>query len=1084
VVVPAGFGGVFYSLVVEVLDMLETHGVVCAGPRATDVADVVADAGVPVETASTPLEAAEGLLGDGCLVLAVDEGTDPSLLAAVRERAPTATVVVVVADAVDAALAKAAVDADVAAIATPDDDVPSVVANAVADAAAATDSAVAAAASVMNVDGDWRGHVVDRLFETSPDRLLVVGADGTVVRANDRARERFAISIGESSTGDVDVYDTDGEYVPPEARPWANVFRTGRASYGHQFRVDPDDRESSWHVVDVVPLGDGPDAAFVSFRDVTDDERARERLRERKEELAAELDETLERVTDAFFALDDDWRFTYVNDTAAELIDVDPEALQGESIWDAFPEAVGTTFEDRYRTAMRDQQPMAFEEYYPPLSTWFAVRAYPSDSGLSVYFQDVTDRKAREDALNERLTQQEVVSELSTEAIERADVDGFLRTATERVVETLDADGGRLLEYGDGDPAGDARVRASVGDGGGLEGTIQERTGEAGAGEADPDGDGSARAEAGTVATAEVGAGESPWGELVVTDVSPEAFSRYDRRFVRSVANVVASAIDRRRRERALETKNERLAALDQLSRVVRDINRELSGFSSREEIERVVCERLANASSYAFAWIGDVDDNGDVYVRTEAGVEGALDDRELTVDDGGLAAPAVEALRERSLAATQVVRTDAVADEWREHAERAGYRSSVAVPLAHEDETYGVLNLYADRPHAFDGRERRVVQQLGEIVGLAIALAERDRELAERERQYRTLAENVPNASVTMFDANGEYVTVAGTLFEDAVGVTDDDLVGRRPEDVDALPPETRTALGAANDDALAGERVEREVAVDGRTFFVRAIPTRDDGTITGGISLKQDVTERQERRRKLEHERERLEYVNRLLRHNLLNSLNVAHARTNLLEGHVDESVRGHLETASSRLDEMIDFVETMRSLMHILVGDDHECEPIALREVLETEVAKLEAAYDVTVRAEALPVVDVVADELLPEVFENLLVNAVQHNDADHRGVFVDVDVAATAGEATVYVADNGPGVPPEMRDGLVDKGEKGFDSPGTGFGLYLVRETVDADGDTVEVVDDDHAGATFGVTLPLAAEYVEDADDERP
>jgi len=1064
--------------------MLETHGVVCAGPRATDVADVVADAGVPVETASTPLEAAEGLLGDGCLVLAVDEGTDPSLLAAVRERAPTATVVVVVADAVDAALAKAAVDADVAAIATPDDDVPSVVANAVADAAAATDSAVAAAASVMNVDGDWRGHVVDRLFETSPDRLLVVGADGTVVRANDRARERFAISIGESSTGDVDVYDTDGEYVPPEARPWANVFRTGRASYGHQFRVDPDDRESSWHVVDVVPLGDGPDAAFVSFRDVTDDERARERLRERKEELAAELDETLERVTDAFFALDDEWRFTYVNDTAAELIDVDPEALQGESIWDAFPEAVGTTFEDRYRTAMRDQQPMAFEEYYPPLSTWFAVRAYPSDSGLSVYFQDVTDRKAREDALNERLTQQEVVSELSTEAIERADVDGFLRTATERVVETLDADGGRLLEYGDGDPTGDARVRASVGDGGGLEGTIRERTGEAGGGDADFGGDGPARAEAGTVATAEVGAGESPWGELVVTDVSPEAFSRYDRRFVRSVANVVASAIDRRRRERALETKNERLAALDQLSRVVRDINRELSGFSSREEIERVVCERLANASSYAFAWIGDVDDDGDVYVRTEAGVEGALDDRELTVDDGGLAAPAVEALRERSLAATQAVRTDAVADEWREHAERAGYRSSVAVPLAHEDETYGVLNLYADRPHAFDGRERRVVQQLGEIVGLAIALAERDRELAERERQYRTLAENVPNASVTMFDANGEYVTVAGTLFEDAVGVTDDDLVGRRPEGVDALPPETRTALGAANDDALAGERVEREVAVDGRTFFVRAIPIRDDGTITGGISLKQDVTERQERRRKLEHERERLEYVNRLLRHNLLNSLNVAHARTNLLEGHVDESVRGHLETASSRLDEMIDFVETMRSLMHILVGDDHECEPIALREVLETEVAKLEAAYDVTVRAEALPVVDVVADELLPEVFENLLVNAVQHNDADHRGVFVDVDVDATAGEATVYVADNGPGVPPEMRDGLFDKGEKGFDSPGTGFGLYLVRETVDAYGGTVEVVDDDHAGATFGVTLPLAAEYAGDADDERP
>lgn len=1032
--------------------MLETHGVVCAGPRATDVADDVAEAGVPVELATTAVEAADRLEESGCLVLAVDADTDGATLERVRERAPSATLVVV-ANTVDPDLAKAAVAVDAAALVTPADDVAVAVADAVADET--DDSAFAAAAAATDEDDDWRGHVVDRLFETSPDRLVVVAEDGTVVRANDLAREEFAISIGETSTGDVDVYDTDGEFLPPDARPWASVFRTARASYGHQFRIVPDDRAPSWYVVDVVPLGSDPDAAFVAFRDVTDDERARERLQERKEELAAELDETLERVTDAFFALDDDWEITYINDTASDLIDVDPDAVQEKSLWEVFPEAVGTTFEEQYRMAMTDQEPVAFEEYYPPLSTWFAVRAYPSESGLSVYFQDVTDRKEREKALNERLTQQEVVSDLSREAIERADVDGFLRTATERVVETLDADGGRLLEYADGGPASDARLRAAVGDCESLEGTVQSVSG---------------AATGGSVVRKEVGAGEAPWGELVVTDDRPDAFSTHDRRFVRSVANVVASAIDRRRRERALETKNERLAALDQLSRVVRDINRELSGYSSREEIERVVCERLANASSYEFAWVGDVDEDGELSVRTEAGVEGVLDERELAVDDGRVAAPAVKALRGDTLAATQDVRTDAVADEWREHAEAEGYRSSVAVPLAHEDETYGVLNLYADRPHAFDGRERRVVQQLGEIVGLAIALAERDRELHERERQYRTLAENVPNASVTMFDTDGAYVTVAGTLFEDAVGLADDALVGRRPEDVEALPASARDALGAAHDDALAGTRVEREIAVDGRTFFVRAIPIRDDGAITGGIGFKQDVTERRERRQELEHERERLEYVNRLLRHNLLNSLNVAHARTNLLEGHVDESVRGHLDTASSRLDEMIDFVETMRSLMHILVDDDHDTEPIALGDVLETEVAKLKEAYDVTVHAEDLHPVDVAADELLPEVFENLLVNAVQHNDAAHPEVFVDLEVDGTA--ATVYVADNGPGVPAAMRDGLFEKGEKGFDSPGTGFGLYLVRETVDAYGGTVEVVDDEYDGATFAVSLPLA------------
>ncbi|MFC6951811.1 PAS domain-containing protein [Halorubellus litoreus] len=1074
--------------------MPDSHGIVCTGDGAGAVAATLAASDVDVEHVDGVETAVERAQTGAGVVLAVDAETDPAVVGRVRERLPKSPVVVV-ASAVDGALASAAVDANVTAFCTVDDDVVGTVERAFEpvwatarvpavnrDGEAALGAASAASEGrstpreVMGDDesriGDasqpgprpavdnWRGHVVDRLFETSPDRLVVFEPDGTVVRANDRAREEFAISIGETRTGDVDVYDTDGEFVSPDARPWASVFRTGEASYGHQFRVDPVDGESAWYVVDVVPLGDDPVAAFASFRDVTDDERARERLRQRKNELVAELDETLERVTDAFFALDDEFQFTYVNETAAELIDVDPEAVTGESIWEAFPQAAGTTFADQYRAAMREQESVAFEEYFPPLSTWFAVRAYPSESGLSVYFQDVTDRKHREEALNERLAQQEVVSELSREAIERADVDGFLRQATERTAETLGASSASLLEFGDGGPESEARVRACVGDADAVEGTVDVQPTSV-----------HDREDPGVVA-AEVGANDAPWGELVVTVADPDAVSADDRRFVRSVANVVASAIDRKRRERTLATKNERLAALDQLSRVVRDINRELSGYSSREEIERVVCERLANASSYEFAWIGDADGDGDVYVRTEAGVDGVLDERDLSLDASAANAPAATALREDALAATQDVRTGHVDDEWRAHAEAEGYRSSVAVPLVHEDETFGVLSIYADRPHAFDGRERRVVEQLGEVVGLAIALAERDRELRERERQYRTLAENVPNATVTMFDTECAYVTVAGSLYERVLGVDEDALVGSAPGDVDALPEPVRDTLCSAHEDALAGDLVEREVALDDRTLVVRAIPVRDDGSITGGISLAQDVTERRERRAQLEHERERLEYVNRLLRHNLLNSLNVAHARTDMLEGHVDESVEGHLETAASRLAEMIDFVETMRSLMHILVEDDHDSEPIALDAVLDSEIEKLEGAFDVAVDAEGLPGIAVAADELLPEVFENLLVNAVQHNDATDPEVFVDVAVDEEAETATVYVADNGSGVDESMRDDLFRKGEKGFDSPGTGFGLYLVRETVDAYGGEVALVDDEHSGATFAVTLPLA------------
>jgi signal transduction histidine kinase len=111
-----------------------------------------------------------------------------------------------------------------------------------------------------------------------------------------------------------------------------------------------------------------------------------------------------------------------------------------------------------------------------------------------------------------------------------------------------------------------------------------------------------------------------------------------------------------------------------------------------------------------------------------------------------------------------------------------------------------------------------------------------------------------------------------------------------------------------------------------------------------------------------------------------------------------------------------------------------------------------------------------VAVAANELLEEVVENLLVNAVQHNDKPTPEVTVAVD--ADEETATLTVADNGPGVAPDMEAKLFDKGAKGFDSPGTGFGLHLVREIVEAYGGDVSVENLTPTGTKFTVTLPRA------------
>ena len=105
----------------------------------------------------------------------------------------------------------------------------------------------------------------------------------------------------------------------------------------------------------------------------------------------------LESITDAFFGLDHAWCFTYLNSKAEHLLLRTRTELLGKSIWEEFPQAVGSTFEREYRRAAQERITVSFEEFYPPLNTWFEVRAYPSAEGISVFFRDINARRQIEE---------------------------------------------------------------------------------------------------------------------------------------------------------------------------------------------------------------------------------------------------------------------------------------------------------------------------------------------------------------------------------------------------------------------------------------------------------------------------------------------------------------------------------------------------------------------------------------------------------------------------------------------------------------------------------------------------------------
>jgi PAS domain S-box-containing protein len=126
--------------------------------------------------------------------------------------------------------------------------------------------------------------------------------------------------------------------------------------------------------------------------------RAESELRDSERRLA----HTLASITDGFVTLDREWRFTFVNKEAEELLRKPHAALIGRVVWEVFPEMVGGDLYRSFQRAAAERVMVEVEASPPGTAQYFSSRVYPSlDGGLSVYFQDITQRKQTEEALRD-----------------------------------------------------------------------------------------------------------------------------------------------------------------------------------------------------------------------------------------------------------------------------------------------------------------------------------------------------------------------------------------------------------------------------------------------------------------------------------------------------------------------------------------------------------------------------------------------------------------------------------------------------------------------------------------------------------
>lgn len=353
----------------------------------------------------------------------------------------------------------------------------------------------------------------------------------------------------------------------------------------------------------------------------------------------------------------------------------------------------------------------------------------------------------------------------------------------------------------------------------------------------------------------------------------------------------------------------------------------------------------------------------------------------------------------------------------------------------------------------------------------------EHEKALEAAQEELRQIVDLVPDL-IFVKNREGKYL-LANKATAEAYGLTPEEVEGKleadiipsvddseefRTDDVEVIESGEPRKIPEEELTTADGERRILET-----TKIPYQIPDSGEDAVLG---YARDVTELKEYEQRLEDQRDNLEVINQVVRHDIRNELQLVLGYAEILREHVAEDDAEYIQQILNATRDALDITTTAREVTKVMLRSEADRTPVGVQHVLETQMDDVRANYERTIVsvAGAIPDVRVLADDMLESVFRNLLNNAIVHNDKELR----EVTVSATADDERIRirVADNGPGIPDDHKEAVFGKEQKGLDSSGTGVGLYLVETLVTQYGGDVRIEDNDPDGAIFVVELPLA------------
>lgn len=365
----------------------------------------------------------------------------------------------------------------------------------------------------------------------------------------------------------------------------------------------------------------------------------------------------------------------------------------------------------------------------------------------------------------------------------------------------------------------------------------------------------------------------------------------------------------------------------------------------------------------------------------------------------------------------------------------------------------------------------------------IIVTLEITDRQRVADELRFKERVMDEAPVGITISDPSqpDNPLIYANAAFERITGFPTDAVIGKNCRFLQGpdTDPDTVSMMRAGIDKE---EPITVEVLnyrQDGEPFWneVTIAPVRDEsGQTTHFVGFQRDVTRRKQAEIELDNQRDQLAVLNRVIRHDIRNDMNVFLGWLDTLMEDADDEDARILKRLRRSSQHVVSLTKDVGDLVDAITeAGSPELDPIPVQRVVNEEVAKVRDRYaqraqPIEVSVEDLPEVEVMADEMLSSVIANILNNAILHNDKESPRVTITASL--TNGTIVIDIADNGAGIPPELRDDIFGRGEKGLESPGTGTGLYLVDMLIDRYNGSVEALENDPEGTIFRLTLPLA------------